>query len=159
MEAEAAGLFLSWLGKLPGVAVRLALALEHLWWIGDRPGTAAPATVSEAATLAAIGFLEGYALPMARRAFGDAAWPQAERDAAGLGRWLLAQRPLPDLVNARALRHRAALHTREPGRYDAALAELEAAHWVRPRPSRGGGTGGRRSKDWAVNPELARGRE
>ena len=32
MEDGAAGLFLGWLGKLPGLAVRLALVLEHLGW-------------------------------------------------------------------------------------------------------------------------------
>ena len=133
--------------------------LEHLWWSGDQQQAAPPAVIGDAATLAAIGFLEGYALPMAKRAFGDAAWPQAERDAAALGKWLLAQRPLPDTVNARTLRHKAALHTREADRYDAALEELEAAGWVRPQPSRGGGKGGRPSKDWAVNPGLGAGRE
>ena len=34
-EAEATGLYLSWLGKLPGMAVRLAIILEHLRWCGD----------------------------------------------------------------------------------------------------------------------------
>ena len=95
---------------------------------------AAPTAISEAATLAAIGFLEGYAMPMAKRAFGDAAWPQAERDAAALGKWLLAQRPLPALVNARALRQRLRCTPASAERYDAALAELEAAGWVRPQP-------------------------
>ena len=159
MEESSAGLFLSWLGKLPGLAVRLALVLEHLWWAGDQPDASAPTSISEAATLAAIGFLEGYALPMAKRAFGDAAWPQAERDAAGLAKWLLAQDPLPLVVNARALRRRPVLHTREVDRYEAALAELEAAGWLRPQPSRSGGKGGRPTKDWAVNPMLGRGHE
>src|SRR5262249_43243430 len=34
LEADATGLFLSWLGKLPGMAVRLAVILEHLTWCG-----------------------------------------------------------------------------------------------------------------------------
>jgi hypothetical protein len=155
MEHGTAGLFMSWLGKLPGLAVRLALALEHLWWIGDRPDAPPPATISEDAVLGAVGFLEAYAVPMAKRALGDATWPEAERDAAALGKWLLAQRPAPSVVNARALRHEAALQTRDAERYDAALAELEGAGWVRPQPKRTGGKGGRQSKDWAVNPALA----
>ena len=40
-----------------------------------------------------------------------------------------------------------------------ALAELEAAGWLRPQPSRSGGKGGRQTKDWAVNPTLGRGHE
>ena len=35
MEPVASGLFLSWLGKLPGYAVRLAVVFEYLWWAGD----------------------------------------------------------------------------------------------------------------------------
>jgi hypothetical protein len=158
MEVGAAGLLLSWLGKLPGLAARIALILEFMWWTGDRGQQQEPIVISETAVLAAIGFLEGYAVPMAKRTFGDAAWPQAERDAATMGKWLLVQRPLPIVVNARALRHKAVLPTRDAERYDAALAELEAASWVRPQPSRGGSKGGRQSKDWAVNPGLGAGK-
>jgi hypothetical protein len=154
MESSTAGLFMSWLGKLPGLAVRIALALEHLWWIGDQPEAAAPSVVGEDAMLGAVGFLEAYAVPMAKRALGDATWPQSERDGAALGKWLLAQQPVPSSVNARTLRHKAALQTRDAERYDTALAELEAAGWVRPQPRRTGDKGGRQSKDWAVNPAL-----
>ena len=55
-EGTTAGLIMSWLGKLPGLAVRIALALEHLWWSGDR-ADAPPCSVSEDAILAAVGFL------------------------------------------------------------------------------------------------------
>ena len=40
-EAEASGLYLSWLGKLPGVAVRLSTIFEHLHWCGDHDEKAA----------------------------------------------------------------------------------------------------------------------
>lgn len=69
----------------------------------------------------------------------------------GLG---CARRQLPDR-DARQLRHAGALPTREPGRYDAALAELAEAGWVREAPDRAGERPGRRRKDWAVNPALA----
>jgi hypothetical protein len=157
MEHGTAGLLLSWIGKLPGFAIRIALILEHLWWAGDRPQAPEPSEVTEDAVLAAVGFLESYAVPMTKRVFGDAAWPRAMRDAAVLAKWLLAQKPLPKAVNARAMRQRAVIPScREAERYDAALTELESAGWVRPRPSRGGGTGGRQSKDWAVNPGVGR---
>jgi hypothetical protein len=153
LETTASGLFLSWIGKLPGMAVRLAVVLEHLYWIGDQSGPP-PTIISERAAIAAIAFLQDYAVPMARRCFGEAALPQIDRDAAGLARWLAAQDELPSIINARDLRHAGALSTREAGRYDAALAELGEAGWLRPAPARAGGGGGRKRKDWAVNPKL-----
>jgi hypothetical protein len=102
--------------------------------------------------LAAMGFLESYACPMARRCFGDAALPQAERDAVALAKWIRRNRP--ETVNARQLRQAGAIPTREAERYDAALAELEAAGWVRQAFTRAGDHAGRRRKDWTINPGL-----
>src|SRR5262249_29841614 len=89
-ETEATGLYLSWLGKLPGMAVRLAIILEHLCWCGDREGESPPEGISEMAATAAIAFLDGYAAPMARRCFGEAALPQVDIDARTLARWIMA---------------------------------------------------------------------
>jgi hypothetical protein len=149
-ELEASGLYLGWLGKLPGTAARLALVLEYLWWCGDRPGETEPQEVSEPATLNALHFLEGYAAPMARRCFGDVALPQAERDAVALAKWI--RRHQPETVNARDLRRGRAIPASEPERYEAALAELEQAGWVRQAPSPGGP--GRPRKDWSINPAV-----
>ena len=157
-ETEAAGLFLSWLGKLPGMAARLALVLEYLWWCGDAPASPEPRRVSEKAIHAAGAFLDGYALPMARRAFGDAAVTQSERDAATLARWLQRQKPVPERLNAREL-YRAKdkpIPSRDPARYEAALQDLEEAGWVRRAPARSGIIPGKRRSDWEVNPALRR---
>jgi hypothetical protein len=89
---------------------------------------------------------------MARRAFGEAALLQADRDAIALARWLHARAPMSETVNARELRHADALPTREAERYDRALAELEAAGWLRPAPRPP--SAGRPCKDWLVNPKL-----
>jgi hypothetical protein len=153
-EIAASGLFLSWLGKLPGMAVRLAAVLEHLYWCGDREGRSEPRLISERAAVAAIAFLDAYATPMARRCFGEAAMPQVDRDAIALARWIAAQKPLPDVVNARELRKSAVLSTKEPQRYDDALSELGEAGWGRAVPTRAGGSAGRQRKDWAINPRL-----
>ncbi len=155
MEGDAAGLFLSWIGKLPGFAVRLATILEHLDWAAGA-GSAEPQAIGETAALRALTLLDDYAVPMARRVFGDAAMPQAERDGRRLGKWLLAQRPLPEVANAKELRRMA----NGPGipdaaRMEAALGELEAAGWVRSAPARAEGYG-RQRKDYAINPALAR---
>ena len=155
LERDAAGLVLSWIGKLPGYAVRLALVIEFLWWCGDRPEANEPPEVSLAAVEAACAFLSAYALPMARRTFGDAALPEPERDAALLAKWIMGQRPVPSDLNGRALRHVGALPTRVAARFDAALAELMEAGWVRPAAAGRDGPG-RKRKDWEVNPVLVR---
>lgn len=155
MEGEAGGLMLSWIGKLPGLAVRLALILEYLEWsaTADVPE---PEAVSESALIAALALCESFFLPMARRTFGSAALPQVERDARRLARWLVQQRLLPETVNARQLRRMADGPTiPDAERMELALLELSAAGWVRPAPSRDGGAPGRARKDWAVNPALA----
>jgi hypothetical protein len=108
--------------------------------------------ISEHAAVAAIGFLDAYATPMARRCFGEASLPQADRDALALARWLKAQDPLPGTINARGLRRHHAPIGRDADRYDPALIELAEAGWLRRLPGRSGT--GRPSKDWAVNPRI-----
>lgn len=155
IEAESVGLMLSWVGKLPGLAVRLALVLEYLAWSETPSGTPEPEEIGERATVAATTFLQDFALPMACRTFGAAALPEAEKDARRLARWLVKQTPVPTIINSRTLRHMGD----GPGipsaeRMDAALVELHAAEWVRPAPVRAGGIG-RQRKDWSVNPAVA----
>jgi hypothetical protein len=153
-EAGVSGLFLSWMGKLAGMAVRIATILEHLFWVGDHENSAQPTMVSERATVAAIALLADYAVPMARRCFGEAALPQVDRDAIALARWIGAQAELPQTLNARALRKATVLSTKDAQRYDAALEELGDAGWIRPAPARAGTSVGRKRKDWMVNPKL-----
>ena len=76
IERGASGLYLSHVGKWPGLAARLALILELLWWAGcEKPAPGGPTFVTEAAALAAIGFVAEYLQPMARRVYGEAACP------------------------------------------------------------------------------------
>jgi hypothetical protein len=156
MEADAAGLFLSWTGKLPGFAVRLALVFAHLAWIAAEDGTPPPERITLDDLSRALGFLADYAVPMARRAFGEAALPEAERDARRLARWYLRLPcPRPDILNARALRRMA----HGPGiptaaRIEAALTELAELGLLRAAPRREGDAPGRRRADWAVNPAV-----
>lgn len=158
MEEGAAGLFLSWLGKLPGFAVRLATILAHLEWAADPIDADAPKMIEDIDVRRAVIFLSAYAVPMARRAFGEAALPEAERDARRLARWLLKQQPRPTTLNVRELRRMA----NGPGianaaRVMAALDELAALSWVRASPGRDGEHHGRPRNDWTVNPALAGG--
>lgn len=153
LEDGAGGLFLSWVGKLPGFAVRLAVVFEHLAWAAREGGTA-PEAVGEDAMRRATAFLAVYAVPMARRVFGEAALPEAERDARRLARWLLRQAPCPEVLNARVLRRQAD----GPGipkaeRITTALGELAELGWVRSEAT-SGHRGGRPRGDWAVNPMV-----
>jgi Protein of unknown function (DUF3987) len=156
-ETEATGLYLSWLGKLPGMAVRLALIFEHLHWCGDKEEEAAPDLISETAIVAAIAFLDEYATPMARRCFGEAVLPQLDVDARVLARSII-DNPETCTVNSRDLRRARILPAKaDVARYEAALAELETAGWLRPAASaQHGKWGRRRRKDWDINPKLVR---
>jgi hypothetical protein len=141
-------------GKLPGFAARLALIFAHLAWCVDGRGDP-PAGVTEVDVLRAVTFLHDYAVPMARRAFGEAALPQAERDSRRLARWLLRQNPKPANLNARELRRIAD----GPGipdatRMEAALQELAALGWVREAEPNRAGRGGRSRADWLVHPKI-----
>lgn len=154
MERDASGLFLSWLGKLPGMALRLSGIMEHLAWSGEGRGDP-PTGISITSMLRVLTFLEAYAVPMARRSFGTATLPQAERDARVLARWLVQRTPVPSVVNARALR----LMGDGPGigsaeRMTLALQELAELGWARPAPARQGGGAGRQRSDWTVNPAI-----
>lgn len=153
LEQGAAGMFLSWLGKLPGFCARLANILEYLaWcWEGRSPP---PDCIRLPAVSSAADFLERYAVPMARRVFGEAALPEAERDARTIARWLVKREPAPEIVNERELRRMAdGPGIRDAARQAAALAELGEGGWVRPAPARAGGYGRSRG-DWAVNPAV-----
>lgn len=155
LEADAAGLFLSWAGKLPGFALRLAVVFAHLEWLAASDGTAPPGEVDANAVARACGFLADYAVPMARRVFGEAALPAGERDGRRLARWYLRQHPRPNTLNAKALRRMAGgPNIPDAERMDAALAELEAAGWCKQAPERSGGGPGRTRKDWRMNPAL-----
>jgi putative DNA primase/helicase len=150
-EDESAGMLKSFVGKLPGLALRLSLVAELAGWAhsgGDEPRSISKATVEAVAD-----FLESYALPMAARVYGDAALPPVERNAATIARYLLKHRL--KALNARDLRRTAGL----PGVRDAdavkeALEALVEASWLRPAPSREGHNPGRQRGDYLVNPAI-----
>jgi Protein of unknown function (DUF3987) len=153
IEQGAAGMFLSWLGKLPGFCLRLAVILQHLEWCWDGH-SAPPDRVDMWAVASAADFLEKYAIPMARRVFGAAGLPQTERDARAIARWLVTQEPVPEVVNERELRRMAdGPGIRDAARIAAALGELAESGWVRLAPARAAGYG-RQRQDWAVNPAV-----
>jgi hypothetical protein len=90
-------------GKYPGLLLRLALVLEHLWWSATA-NNAPPAAISLAAVTAAGRLLDHYLRPMAECIYGDAAMPEIERHETVLARWILKTRP--KVINARDLRRK-----------------------------------------------------
>ncbi len=151
---EAAGLYKSFCGKLPGMLLRLALVTELSGWAYI--GGVEPQTIS-AKTIAAVAeFIDEYAKPTALRVFGDAALPLVERNAATLGR-LIVRHKLKR-VNARELK-RTPYKQHLPGMRQAdplndALAFLVEADWLKSVGSRAGDSSGRQSSDFAVNPAV-----
>lgn len=148
---EAASLYKGFCGKLRGTVLRLALACELMGW-ADAEGPE-PDSIGIDAITAAITFIEDYAKPSALRVFGDAALPEADRNAAQLGRHIL-KRNLPR-INARDVRREygiATLKTSE--KVDEAIESLTDAGWLRAAPGRAGASAGRQSKDFIVNPQV-----
>ena len=78
-EAKAEGLMLSFIGKLPGLTARLALVLAFLDWATE--GAEEPREITHQHFGRAAHLVESHLLPMARRAYADAATPKAERAA------------------------------------------------------------------------------
>lgn len=151
---DAAGLFKSFCGKLPGMVLRLALVSELARWAYE--GGPEPRSIS-AKTLGAVAeFVDEYAKPSAQRVFGDASLPVVERNAAALAR-LIVRHKLPQ-VNARDLK-RTPFKQHLPGMREAeplneALAFLVEADWLKPAGAREGETPGRKSSDYLVNPGV-----
>jgi hypothetical protein len=153
-QRETAGLLRSAYGKARGWALRLALVLEYLWWAaGDSQSLVAgtPSVISERVFAAACEFTSDYVLPMAARAYGDAALPRSERSATTLARWIAKTRP-PE-VHVRSLYRTVRL----PGlttvdAVHAACQELIAASWLL-EGTRGGGKNHQRTA-YPINPKL-----
>tara|TARA_R110000824_G_scaffold270881_1_gene459336 strand:+ start:5947 stop:8298 length:2352 start_codon:yes stop_codon:yes gene_type:complete len=149
-EEEPDGPLASWWGKMPGVCLRLAATFQGLW----NAVQAAPVSqVERAAVEAATVMIDDYFKPMAARAYGDAALSPADRNAAALAKWL--QRTKPDRINLRDLQRgggNPAFKDREALRD--AVDILVEAEWLRPAPSRTGGTKGRQKVDYVVNPAI-----
>jgi hypothetical protein len=149
-QAAAGGLMRSALGKARGLALRLSLVLEFLWWCGESGIAAAPSQIGARAFAAAAHLLDDYYLPMAERVYGDAAASDRDRNAATMARWILHSRPAE--VHVRALQREVrlpALGTADAIREAAGV--LVEADWLR-EPPRGAGHRGKAA--YAINPRI-----
>jgi hypothetical protein len=149
-QAEAEGLLLSCIGKLQGLAARLALVPAHLDWAAE--GADEPREIGAVHFGRAAHLVEACPLPMARRAYADAATPKAERAARRLA-GIIGEQGWHRVTSRDVLRlDRAGLGT--GAELDPALAALEDGDCILaldppPRPQ-----GGRPPRVFLVNPAL-----
>jgi len=144
------GLLLSFTGKLPGFAVRVALVLAHLDWAAGE--TEEPWDVSSAHIERAAHFIEAYALPMAKRAYADASVSRTEKAARKLVEAIREHR-WTAFASRDVLRlDRADIATAAD--LNPALAVLEDADVIKPIGGAPGRRGGRPSRRFAVNPAI-----
>ena len=149
-EGEAEGLMLSFLGKLPGLSARLALVLAYLDWAAE--GAEEPQSISVQHSGRATHLVEAYFLPMARRAYADAATPKAERAARRLA-GVIREQGWHRFNSRDVLRlDRSGLGTK--AELDPALALLEDGDRIRPVEPTVNPQGGRPQRLFIVNPAL-----
>lgn len=90
---------------------------------------------------------------MLARVLGEAALPQADRDAAVLAREIQARKAIR--INRREVRRDWRLAgLRDSARLAGAIAVLEEARWLTPIGGRDGENKGRERADFAVNPRV-----
>ena len=156
VDDDASGLLKSFIGKMDGALLRLALTAELSRWAII--GGSEPREISLATIEAAAEWIDSYAKPMAERVYGDAALPMAERNAAVLARYI--KKEGLQTFNKRDLKrspHKSALPTmRDAKAMDAALEVLIDAGLIQHKGKREGDGPGRPSGDYAVNPALHR---
>ena len=157
IDQDSSALFKSFVGKMDGAVLRLALVSELIAWaFGDGPE---PRSVSERSVAAAATFVDDYAKPMAERVYGDAALPAVERHAALLARYI--RKNGFRQINLRELKrspHKSRLSAlRQGDTMRAAADHLVDASWLMPSPSRDGDNTGRAKLDYMVNPAVLEG--
>jgi len=149
-ESEAEGLLLSFIGKLPGLSVRLSLILTYLDWLTGQD--LEPVEIDGGRFERAALFIEHYALPMAQRAYADASLSKPERAARRL-LTLLQGHGWERFSSREVLRlDRKGLTT--ASELNPALNVLIEADVIRPIDGETRPRGGRPSKVFAVNPAV-----
>lgn len=149
-EEGADGLMVSFMGKLTGLAVRLSLVLACLDWASE--GGEEPREIGVNHFGRAAHLVEVYLLPMARRAYSEAAMPKDLR----------AARRLVSIIREKEWR---TFSTRDVLRFDRsglgtvdalnpALSMLENGDCIRILETPAGPKGGRPRRQYAVNPAI-----
>lgn len=150
MEAHCVGLMLSFVGKLPGLATRLALVLALLDHAAE--GAPEPRQITEVHFGRAAHLVTDYLLPMARRTYADASVSAADRSARALLAVIRAQ-GWRSFTSRQVMRGKAA-GLSNAADLDPALALLAEADCIREVAQPPGPKGGRKARVFEVNPAV-----
>jgi hypothetical protein len=145
------GLMKGSIGKGPAHVVRLSMVLSLLDW-AHQDQMPEPKQIEAKYVAAAINLVEKYFYPMAQRAFHEAAMPDIDVKARKLIQWLRNEGL--QTFNAKVVRQAIGGDIKDSKAMDAACGCLAAAHLIRSKPSRQGGTAGRMAKDFEANPRI-----
>jgi hypothetical protein len=129
-DAKATGRVSASVGKAPGHAARLALALELIAWaLGD--SDAPPAMIDDKRAEAACDLRANYFEPHRKKTIADAAMPAQEKLAAAAARWIVTERPM--YIDPLFFRTRAKVPgIRSVEEMLVALGELASRNWLAP---------------------------
>jgi len=149
LEEVSTGPLRSHIGKLPGLAVRIALILVHLDWAGASSQKSAPQIIQAAHVKRSVHYVGKHLLGHAQRAYGTASLPGEVENAIRIAKRVLDK-------NLREISSRDIQRNRIIGSINAAelekvMAVLIDLHWVRRKPFNGFG---RPSKTFLVNPRV-----
>lgn len=149
-ESAVDGLMLSFIGKMPGLTARFALVLAFLEWASE--GGEEPYQITVEHFGRAAHLTEAYILPMARRAYADAATPKDERAARRLVQVVREQR-WRTFSSREVLRlDRSGLSTKAA--LDPAINLLLELDVIRELEMSTGPKGGRPQRLYAIHPTI-----
>lgn len=149
-EADAEGLLLSFIGKMPGMAVRLSLVLALMEWASGETDEPRAVTVNHFGRAAHL--VAEYLLPMARRSYAERSGGQAQRAARALA--ALIREEGWQRFSSRDVRRKQRTHLQDMEKINAALKILETADLVRPVDVPPGPKGGAPKRVYLANPVM-----
>jgi len=149
-EGESEGLLLSFIGKLPGLVVRLSLVLSMMEWASSEASEPNEITVQHLAR--ATNLAENYLLPMAHRAYSENAGSPAHRSARVLV--MLIRDEGWTTFTAREVRRKQRSHLQGMEAINPAVRLLESADLIRPITDAPKPKGGAPKRLFAVNPVV-----
>lgn len=149
-ESDSEGLLLSYIGKLPGMAVRLSLVLAMLEWASGEAELPDEITLSHFGRAAHL--VEAYLLPMARRAYAEQSGSPTQRSARALA--ALIREEGWSSFTARDVRRKQRSHLQDMDAINPALRVMETADLIRLIEVPPGPKGGAPKRLYSVNPVV-----
>jgi hypothetical protein len=146
-ETEESGMMVSFIGKTPGFFVRIALIMAFLDWAGES-GRPAPSKINDTHAARAQVLIVEYLLPMARRAYAEAAVPREVRSAQLLARLIIDDGL--ESFSQREVARREKPGLRTAAEIEVAVDVLVQAGWITVPKKQSGPRGGRPKQEYTV---------